>query len=366
MAPRDDLPTYTLLDADAGAQKPLTGGPPRGPASLPQKPAARRLCSAQRAVILSMTVALLALVAVFSPLVGGVLFKALPAEIALQAGAQPEGITAGPGDVLYVGRVNTGGVSAVDVVTGNVTIVVNDSVAGPERRSATGLWYHKPYLFVGGGGPGWGGPVEQPRMYVFDAESGKEVLACDVAPSGKGFANDVTVYGDSVYVTNSFGDQVVAFGMGGIKEGKCVARNISLGYEFDEMSPRRPNGIAGSEKFGGLFVADMGMGSVWFIDGKTEKVSEVIGEYKVPTVDGIVVDGSKLYAMQKETEVVSIWELKKAGGKLSAEKTGNQTHDNFSKPTSGAIKKGRFYVANNGAKTKKEKVETFVIASFRV
>jgi hypothetical protein len=50
---------------------------------------------------------------------------------------RPEGITAGPGSILYVSQILSGKVLAIDVLTGETTEVVPEQ----PNRQAWGLWY---------------------------------------------------------------------------------------------------------------------------------------------------------------------------------------------------------------------------------
>ena len=81
----------------------------------------------------------------------------------LPNGWQPEGIAKGPGKTMFVGSIPTGRVLALDVKTGQTTIVVPQR----EGRAAIGLKYDRGRLFVAGGPTG--------HAYVYDARTGRTI-----------------------------------------------------------------------------------------------------------------------------------------------------------------------------------------------
>ena len=207
---------------------------------------------------------------------------------------RPEGVTAGPGDILYVSELFYGGVKAVNVVTGEVSQAVPS--AGYFVRAAIGLWYAADAMFVAGGGSVFGVPA---AVYVYGASDGSELAAC--TPNGAGFLNDLIVYEGTLYVTDSLLAQLFVFDVSALLDGKCDYSTIALPNSFTGPGFPYANGIEVYKD--GLIIANVGgdpSGSdpdapeIVYVDLKTGEMTVLVTG---GAGDGLYVDGDILYAV---------------------------------------------------------------------
>src|SRR3954467_9792951 len=98
--------------------------------------------------------------------------QTLPRRLNLPNGWQPEGIAAGAGNQIFVGPLYSGAGLRAAARTGLSRI----GVAGRRGRAATGLKRSGNRLFVSGADSG--------RAWVYDARSGRQLKAFQLAPAG--------------------------------------------------------------------------------------------------------------------------------------------------------------------------------------
>lgn len=150
-----------------------------------------------------------------------------PIELISLGNKRPEGIAKGPGDYMFVTEMLYGGVKKVNVLTGEVEQVVPSY--GFLERGASGVTYYENALFVAGGGSPIGTPV---MLYVYNAETGEEIASC--APVGNEYhmLTDVTIVGDSVYVTDSRLNKLMVVNVKAAMDGDCVVEYVETPAEY--------------------------------------------------------------------------------------------------------------------------------------
>lgn len=149
--------------------------------------------------------------------------------------ARPEGITEGPGSTVFVSQILSGQVLQINVVTGARTTVVPTQT----NRQAWGLWYlsNSNSILVAGGGPSFGEGV--PELYQYDVSTGTLLAAC--APitlnSFGSFLNDVTVWNNVAYVTDSVNGKLMAVDLASSSSSSnCDVWEVDLPANFDPES----------------------------------------------------------------------------------------------------------------------------------
>ena len=124
-----------------------------------------------------------------------------PARIDLPDGWAPEGITAGRGNIAYVGSLADGAIARVNLRTGDVSPLA----AGAPGRVTVGVDYERGRHRI------WaaGGATSEVRAY--DARSGALLQTYHLTT---GFLNDVVVTRRAVYVTDSNLQQLIVVPLG--------------------------------------------------------------------------------------------------------------------------------------------------------
>jgi sugar lactone lactonase YvrE len=156
-----------------------------------------------RSILRLIAVAVLG-VALCVPLAGAAQAQPFPDQLDLPAGFQPEGITIGRGATAYLGSLVDGDIYAVDLRTGERTLVSE----GPDSPSVGLKIDNQGRLFVAGGPSGSG--------RVIDVETGDIIQEYTFA-SGLTFINDVVLTRDFAWFTDSMQPQLygVPLGSGG-------------------------------------------------------------------------------------------------------------------------------------------------------
>jgi len=216
-------------------------------------------------------------------------------EIVLDGATSAEGIAAGEGQIFYAGEVTTGDIFRGDLRKGTATRFIH----APAGRAAAGLKADTCHdlLFVAGGGTG--------KAFVYNTRSGKPVADFDLA---KGFINDVTLTGDGAWFTNSAADELYFLPVGEHGElGKVKTLKLS-GPAADLQPGFNLNGIASTEDGQTLIVAHTNNGALYTVNPKNGR-SAVIKDADVPFVDGILVEGDNVWAVQNQLNQIKRLDL---------------------------------------------------------
>ena len=203
--------------------------------------------------------------------------------IVLPGANSAEGIATGAGSVFYAGELLTGDVFRGDLRSGDVERFIN----APVGRQALGLKVDLSHdlLFVAGGFSGQG--------FVYDLGTGAAVADF---PLGI-VINDVVVTRDAAWFTDSAQPHIyrVPIGPGGtlgtpstlVVQGPAA----NTGFAFNL------NGIAATPNGQTLIVAHSGLGALFTVDPDSGDSSLIEG-VAVPSVDGILFESSRIYAVQ--------------------------------------------------------------------
>ena len=254
-----------------------------------------------------------------------------PSRIDLPSGWMPEGITAGRGNMIYVGSLAGGGVWAADVRTGQGEQIVphwGGAAAGVEYETrANRLWVA-------------GGPTGTVRVY--DASSGAVLRPYTVSPAG--FLNDLVVTRDAVYVTDSFNAwlDVIPLGVDGSLPGTGDVTTLPLTGITFEPGQFNANGIVATRN--SLIVVDSFTGGLFRVSKTTGVATQIsTGGASVANGDGLELRGGTLYVV-RNAGLVQVFRL---GARLeSAIPRGTLTSSELSVPTTGAVQAGRLWVVN--------------------
>lgn len=259
--------------------------------------------------------------------------RVFPEVIALPTGFQPEGIVVAPGATAYAGSLADGSIVAADLRTGRVRTVYE---ADGEDSPAVGIEYERSsrLLYVAGGPAG--------TLEVVDPRTG--ALVDRVALTGAGFANDVAVYRDTAYVTDSLTATIFAVEL--TDAGFGEVRAIAVHGDFRLGEGFNLNGIVALPP-GELVAVQSQTGLLFAIDpdtGEAEQI-ELSGEAtELPAGDGIEAQGRTLYVVQNQFNQIAVVRLRGRGATATVERV--ITDPAFDVPTTVDRFADRLYVVN--------------------
>lgn len=242
-------------------------------------------------------------------------------EIVLDGATSAEGIAAGEGKTFYAGELTTGDIFRGDIRKGTASRFID----APAGRAAAGMkadtCHH--LLFVAGATTG--------KAFVYNTHTGKPVADIEL---GKGFINDVTLTSDGAWFTNSAAAELYFLpvdehgDLGKVKVLKLSGPAAELTQGFNL------NGIAASEDGKVLIVAHSTNGQLYTVNPKNGK-SALIKGVSVPNVDGILVRGDNVWAVQNQLNQVTRVDL--SGDLSSAEVRNVIKSKSFDIPTTVAL-----------------------------
>lgn len=251
-----------------------------------------------------------------------------PETVPLPTGYQPEGV-ATQGSSAYVGSLADGDVVTVDLVSGELTrLVDNDPTDG---RVAVGLAVARGLVLVAGGPTG--------SAFVYDARTGEEVTALQLTDAPGTFVNDVVVSGNYAWFTDSFQPQLYRVPLaGGVGEPETVplsgpAADFVAGFNLNGIEARGGELIAVNSTTGALFAIEYD-GASRLID-----VSDPL-----TAGDGLLLEGNLLYVVRNQLNEVAVVEL--SGNLDSGEVIDSITSDLFDVPTTVARHGDRLVLVN--------------------
>ena len=255
-----------------------------------------------------------------------------PAEIPLDDGFRPEGITDGTGTTAYVGSLADGAIVSVNVRTGSV----DPLAAGATGRVTVGIDYED------GAHRLWaaGGPTGEVRAY--DARTGEILETYNVTA---GFLNDVAVTEDAVYVTDSMIQQLIVVPLpdDGSVPDPDDAFALPLTGDLEYVDGFNANGIVASD--GWLILVQSNTGLLFRVDpstGATETID--LGGASVSFGDGLELVGSTLYVVRNQ--LGEVLEIRLADAVLSGRVVDTLTPEGVDVPTTAAFIAGRLWLVN--------------------
>ena len=232
--------------------------------------------------------------------VGLVLTSAAPAQagssdvIVLPGASSAEGIARGHGDTFFAGELFGGDIFRGDLSAREAEVFIDFDVS--DGRGALGMDtdLRHDLLFVAGGFNG--------QAYVYDLDSGATVATYQLA-SPPAVINDVTVTRNGAWFTDSV--RAMLFFVPVDRHGvPGEFRTLALqGPAADTSGEFNLNGIAASGDT--LIVAHSALGKLYTVDPETGNSAE-ISDVSVPAVDGIVVRGRELWAVQNSNQVTEV------------------------------------------------------------
>ena len=262
-----------------------------------------------------------------------------PEVIVLPGASSAEGIARGEGDTFYAGDLFRGDVFRGDLEEGTAELFID----APDGRSALGMVADTRHglLYVAGGFSG--------QAYVYDLETKATVATYQFAPPSPPDAdppttvvNDVTLTRSGAWFTDS--RRAVLYFVPIDRHGDPGEfRTLTLHGPAAETSPDFGlNGIAAVRHGDTLVVAHSANGELYTVDPETGDSAEIAG-VDVPDVDGIVLHGRRLWAVQNSNRVTEV--------RLSRDLTSGTvqeviTSDLFQVPTTAIRHDGQLAVVN--------------------
>lgn len=268
----------------------------------------------------------IALMGLLAPAVPAAAAPASDSVIVLPGAKSAEGIAAGEGNTFYAGELFTGDIFRGDIRTGKAKLFID---APNDGRFAVGMKAdtRNDLLFVAGGPTG--------NAYIYDTESRKAWDPVRLARiEDEPFINDVTLTDEGAWFTNSKAAELYFLPVGRHgKLGKVDVLKLSgpaagLPGEFNL------NGIASAKDGDVLIVAHSANAKLYTVNPKKGTSAEIKG-LNLPNVDGIVVRGHQLWAVQNVINQVSHIRL---SGDLSSGRVLNVIKsEKFNVPTTAAL-----------------------------
>nr|WP_237745226.1 SMP-30/gluconolactonase/LRE family protein [Kribbella catacumbae] len=191
------------------------------------------------------------------------------------------------GATFYAGDLFTGDIFRGDVEKRSAAPFID----APAGRQAVGMAVNtrNDLLFVAGGFTG--------QAYVYDTDSGATVASYQLGDPGTSLINDVALTPQGAWFTDSLHARlhfvpIDQYGnLGPFRTLKLSGPAADTGDEFNL------NGIAATEDGQTLIVAHSGNGELYTVNPAKGTSAHITG-VSVPTVDGIVLDDSRLWAVQ--------------------------------------------------------------------
>jgi len=262
-----------------------------------------------------------------------------PEVIVLPGASSAEGIARGEGDTFYAGDLFRGDVFRGDLEEGTAELFID----APDGRLALGMVADTRHglLYVAGGFTG--------QAYVYDLQTKATVATYQFAPpsppapeSPTTLVNDVTLTRAGAWFTDSLRGQLYFVPID--RHGDPGEfRTLTLHGPAAETSPDFGlNGIAAVRHGDTLVVAHSANGELYTVDPETGDSAE-IAKVDVPDVDGIVLHGRRLWAVQNSNRVTQI--------RLSRDLTSGTVQevissDHFQVPTTAIRHDGQLAVVN--------------------
>jgi sugar lactone lactonase YvrE len=260
---------------------------------------------------------------------------AAPAEVIVLPGAtSAEGIANGGGTTFYAGDLFTGDIFRGDVQRGTAELFIDNTAE--DGRMAVGMAADRAHdlLFVAGGFTG--------QAYVYDTLTGATVATYQFGAANTSLINDVALTKGGAWFTDSFQPRLyfVPVNEAG---GPGTFLTLQLTGPAAEISGMfNLNGIQATPNGKTLIVAHSTNGKLYTVD-PVSGASATIAGVSVPNVDGIVLLGRQLWAVQNSNQVTRV--------QLSADLTSGVieeviTSDLFQTPATAARFGSRLAVVN--------------------
>jgi hypothetical protein len=253
--------------------------------------------------------------------------------IVLPGATSAEGITVGHGATFFAGDLFSGDIFRGDLQRGTAELFID----APDGRMAVGMSFDDAtqLLFVAGGFTGQG--------YVYDVATRSTVATYQFANLSEGpLINDVAITNDGAWFTNSSASVLYFVPLTGGVPG--TFRTLALtGPAAGITGDFNLNGIAATANGKTLVVAHSANAALYTV-GPSTGASALIEGVSVPNVDGIVLRGRRLWAVQNFSNSISAIRL--AGDLRFGRLEKVITSSAFQIPTTAALHGGSLAVIN--------------------
>jgi sugar lactone lactonase YvrE len=252
--------------------------------------------------------------------------------IVLPGASSAEGITDGHGSTFYAGDLFAGDIYRGDIQKGTAELFID----APDGRQATGMNFDDTtgLLYVAGAFTG--------QAYVYDTNTGSTVASYQFAdPTTGPVINDVALTKEGAWFTNSTAPVLYFVPFDG-EPGAFETLSLS-GPASDTSGDFNNNGIVATPDGGTLIVAHSGNGELYTVDPSSGE-SALIEGVSVPNVDGIILRGRKLWAVQNFSNQISAVRLSPDLSSGSVDHVITSSH--FEVPATAALFGSRLGVTN--------------------
>jgi sugar lactone lactonase YvrE len=242
--------------------------------------------------------------------------------IVLPGATSAEGIAAGAGSTFYAGDLFAGDIFRGDVRRGTAELFID----APTGRNAVGLKADLRHhlLFVAGGATG--------QAYVYHLRTGATVATYQI-PNGT-LVNDVVVTRRGAWFTDSSQGKLFFVPVDGYGKPGPLQTLTLTGPAADTSGEFNLNGIEATADGRTLLVAHSAAAKVFTVDPVTGASAAIAG-VDVPNVDGIVLDGRRLWAVQNFNNQISRFQLSGDLSEGTLKKVITSPH--FAIPTTAAL-----------------------------
>lgn len=262
---------------------------------------------------------------------------AWPTEFPLPNGFRPEGIAIGGGPYAYMGSLADGSVRRADLRTGEGRTVL----AGATGGAANGLKLDRDgLLYISGGVSG--------SIRVLDTRTNR--LTATYQPTTAGFVNDVILYGDRAWFTDSNAPVLYTVPRGHRwrgRGGKEDLRRLPLGGEWEQAPTGiSANGIETTPDGRALIIVNSPIGKLFRVDPKTGHATVITlkGAADVVNGDGLLRVGRTLYVVQNRLNLITVFDLDARARTATLRRS--ITDPRFDVPTTAARLGNRLYLVN--------------------
>lgn len=257
-----------------------------------------------------------------------------PTEFPLPNGFRPEGIAIGTGPYAYMGSLADGSIRRADLRTGASRTVL----AGATGGAATGLKLDRDgLLYISGG--------LSASIRVLDTRTNR--LTATYRPAAAGFVNDVILYGDRAWFTNSHAPVLHTVPRGHGRRGDDL-QDIPLGGEWQQAPAGSisANGIETTPDGRALIVVNSPLGKLFRVDPKTGHATVITlrGAADVINGDGLLRVGRTLYVVQNRLNLITVFDLDSHARTATLRRS--LTDPRFDVPTTAARLGNRLYLVN--------------------
>ncbi|MDR6508871.1 hypothetical protein [Arthrobacter oryzae] len=217
--------------------------------------------------------------------------------IELPGASSAEGIAEGKGTTFFAGDLFKGDIFRGDIRRGTARLYIDV----PDGRMAVGMKVdvENDLLFVAGGPNG--------QAYVYDTDTRKSVATYQLT-ADPAFINDVAVTDDGAWFTNSMKGELYFVPVDRHGKPGDEVRTLTLtGPAAETPADFNLNGIAAVRGGRTLILAHSANGALYTVEpgsGDTADSAKIRGA-SLPYVDGIVVKGNTLWAVQNMLNQVS-------------------------------------------------------------